>query len=356
MWIKIDDSYFTHRKIVQLTGPAILMDLTGIAYCARELTDGFVAEGAILLVAALAKVPEPEKHVGELVRVGRWEKRDGGFFIHDYLDYQPSREDVIQSREIKKARSDLRSDRFLAPSIKKRDCGLCRYCGVEVNWSDRRGPQGGTYDHVNPRGGNDYENIVVACRSCNSRKGRRTPAEANMVLLPAVTGNLLVTNRETTGLPASRIPYPVSRALFPEPETPSGNGLPTAPRKRQRGNGSVTAPTWESYREAYIRAYHTEPVRNAKVNGQIAQLLQRIGVEDSPPLAAWFLSHRGAWYVQQGHCVGALLRDCEKLHTEWLNGATLHRRDVDEIDRTSADQAMWKRIEEQHAARKAGEA
>lgn len=101
MWIKIDDSYFTHRKIVQLTGPAILMDLTGIAYCARELTDGFVADGAVLLVSALAKVSDPATHVEELARVVRWERGDGGWWIHDYLDYQPSKEQVLELREIR---------------------------------------------------------------------------------------------------------------------------------------------------------------------------------------------------------------------------------------------------------------
>lgn len=101
MWIKIDDSYFTHRKIVQLTGPAILMDLTGIAYCARELTDGYVADGAVLLVSALAKVGDPAPHVEELARVVRWERGDGGWWIHDYLDYQPSKKQVLELREIR---------------------------------------------------------------------------------------------------------------------------------------------------------------------------------------------------------------------------------------------------------------
>lgn len=53
----------------------------------------------------------------------------------------------------------------------------CRYCG------------GGEYlavDHVVPRcqgGGDELSNLVVACKSCNSRKGGRTPEQAGMVLL-----------------------------------------------------------------------------------------------------------------------------------------------------------------------------
>ena len=60
-----------------------------------------------------------------------------------------------------------------------RDDGACRYCGA-------RGDS--TFDHVIPRcqGGSDEpENLVVACRGCNSRKGGRTPEQAGMVLRPA---------------------------------------------------------------------------------------------------------------------------------------------------------------------------
>ena len=43
-----------------------------------------------------------------------------------------------------------------------------------------------TVDHVLPRsrgGKTSWENVVTACQKCNGRKGSRTPAEANMILL-----------------------------------------------------------------------------------------------------------------------------------------------------------------------------
>ena len=43
-----------------------------------------------------------------------------------------------------------------------------------------------TRDHVVPisRGGRDrWSNVVTACKSCNTRKGNRTPEEARMALL-----------------------------------------------------------------------------------------------------------------------------------------------------------------------------
>ncbi|CAG1002197.1 hypothetical protein BURK2_03123 [Burkholderiales bacterium] len=62
----------------------------------------------------------------------------------------------------------------------KRDRMICAYCGDKVAPTDL------TRDHVLPRarGGKDvWSNVVTAHRSCNMRKGCRTPEEANMPLL-----------------------------------------------------------------------------------------------------------------------------------------------------------------------------
>lgn len=62
-------------------------------------------------------------------------------------------------------------------NVIRRDRFSCQYCGTR----DRL-----TIDHVMPksRGGRDqWENLVAACVGCNSRKGNRTPEEANMPLL-----------------------------------------------------------------------------------------------------------------------------------------------------------------------------
>lgn len=62
-------------------------------------------------------------------------------------------------------------------NIFKRDGYACIYCGTTKDL---------TIDHVLPRsrGGKDtWENLVTACHSCNSKKGNRTPEEADMPLL-----------------------------------------------------------------------------------------------------------------------------------------------------------------------------
>lgn len=62
----------------------------------------------------------------------------------------------------------------------KRDRMICAYCGDSIAPIDL------TRDHVQPRarGGQDvWTNVVAAHRSCNQRKGCRTPEEAGMPLL-----------------------------------------------------------------------------------------------------------------------------------------------------------------------------
>jgi 5-methylcytosine-specific restriction endonuclease McrA len=56
-----------------------------------------------------------------------------------------------------------------------RDESTCQYCGRTAE----------NVDHIHPRsrgGAHEWENVVAACRRCNSRKKDRTPEEAGMAL------------------------------------------------------------------------------------------------------------------------------------------------------------------------------
>ena len=76
---------------------------------------------------------------------------------------------------------------------------------------------------------------------------------------------------------------------------------------------------WDAYALAYQDRYGVEPVRNAKVNGQLSQLVKRIG-PDAPAVAGHYVRSNNTWYVRKGHSVGCLLADAEKLRTEWATG------------------------------------
>jgi 5-methylcytosine-specific restriction endonuclease McrA len=74
---------------------------------------------------------------------------------------------------------EIRSVKFSRENIYARDKGQCQYCGTRVKVSEFE------YEHVIPRaqgGKTTWENIVVACTSCNQRKGGRTPLQAGLQL------------------------------------------------------------------------------------------------------------------------------------------------------------------------------
>ena len=100
---------------------------------------------------------------------------------------------------------------------------------------------------------------------------------------------------------------------------------------------SITADTWTAYAAAYELRYGTEPVRNASVNAKLSQFVGRVGGDEAPLIAAWFLNHRNSFYVQSGHSVGVLLRDCEKLRTEWATGRQVTQTQAIQGDRTQTN-------------------
>ncbi len=79
----------------------------------------------------------------------------------------------------------------------------------------------------------------------------------------------------------------------------------------------VTIATWENYSMAYAKRYGTPPVRNATVNGMLARFVKRLPADEAPFVAEFYLSHNNSFYVQRCHPVELLLKDAEKLRTEW---------------------------------------
>ena len=80
-------------------------------------------------------------------------------------------------------RNDTRNGSLIVP-IRARDGDACRWCGNVVYWGNQKGGRGATYDHLNPGvPAETPEDMVVACRSCNS--SRKDNAGWAVDLLPA---------------------------------------------------------------------------------------------------------------------------------------------------------------------------
>mgnify|MGYP001591639902 CR=1 FL=1 len=191
-WVRIHDAALTHPKLtglVTLTHPFTLW-VWGLSYCQTHLTDGLIPRAAVPLACKRA--------MQQLLDRRLWEHHDLWYKVHDYLDWNDSKDVVITARRMARVRMVLVRDPEMRRALRDRDRDRCRYCGARVNWADRKGRTGATYDHVVPGGGSTLENLVIACRGCNSQKHKQTPEQAGMTMLPEPSGSEYVSRSINT--------------------------------------------------------------------------------------------------------------------------------------------------------------
>ncbi len=109
-------------------------------------------------------------------------------------------------------------------------------------------------------------------------------------------------------------------------------------------DASATREAWIAYSSAYHLRYNADPIRNAKVNGQLAQFCKRVPADEAPSIAAFYVQHNGAYYVKRGHAIDGLLADAEKLRTEWATNTRITETRARQSDRTEANGQVWARL------------
>jgi hypothetical protein len=138
-WVKIDEDFYQHPKVIQAGPLAMALQVAGLCYCNRNLTDGFVPWAAArgLLTWEFLEAPEgdgrqrrktisttcgmqgddvsSEYVIGLLLNAGMWEEAVGGYRIHDFPEYQLTKEEVLALRqqrvEAGKASGEARRER-----------------------------------------------------------------------------------------------------------------------------------------------------------------------------------------------------------------------------------------------------
>lgn len=120
-WVRISDDFTEHPKIRDLSAPAVAMWLAGIAYANRNLTDGIIparVTGGLIITSGVFersgrgyREVTASDVVRQLVAQGLWHDLDSScatcprassrqeYVVHDYLEYQPSREKIQVERE-----------------------------------------------------------------------------------------------------------------------------------------------------------------------------------------------------------------------------------------------------------------
>lgn len=135
VWVRLDEQFARSPKVVKAGPLGMAMQVAALCYCNDLLTDGFVPRSVAATLLDLDGLamnvwasPEGfgggedaawEDIVGALVDAEMWCQIEGGWQIHDYLEYQPSREKVLSDRSAAAERRQTARDQAKAKAQAK---------------------------------------------------------------------------------------------------------------------------------------------------------------------------------------------------------------------------------------------
>lgn len=112
---------------------------------------------------------------------------------------------------------------------------------------------------------------------------------------------------------------------------------PAEQKRKRKAANPANVQTWNAYRAAYLQAYGVEPLRNAKVNGQVASFVKLVGEDKAPHIAAFYVMHSNHWYRTKGHDFGTLLQNAQALATDWQRNRQTTAVQTRQAERTAAN-------------------
>lgn len=130
VWARLDDAILDNPKIAQVGMLGFALHVAAITWCCRNLTDGFIPasrvhcllnfgntsgevtaklrSNCVAAPAAVDRLCDAWMDCGEidaiciandLMAAGLWEMANGGYQLHDFLVYNPSKKQVLEERD-----------------------------------------------------------------------------------------------------------------------------------------------------------------------------------------------------------------------------------------------------------------
>lgn len=322
-----------HRKMLAAGPNACWLWVRGLAWCKRfPNSHGSIPKNTIAGVAAGIWSPARLRKLCEtLVLVGLWHDDEGAFRIHDYEQY---------------ALPALLSADTDAPTGD--DPGAVPTVVAELTTLSAKRSAAGKSGALSrwQNGNRDGKGGDVA----NGKTDGKTPALPSS--LPSDPSDSALNLTHPPYLPSGSEGKDSAADLFQGGARSKSNG------KRNGKPATDAGPTWDAYAAAYEVRYEALPLRDAKANALLRQILKRLPLDEAPGVVAHYVRSNNEYYVRRGHELQHLLADVQKLRTEWLTGrhgtaAAAHRIDKT-ADRGERYAEMMAELEAEDAARAAG--
>lgn len=120
-WARLDDRFPDHPKVIAAGREAAWLAVKAICWSSSHLTDGYLPKPVALQLAAADTCGNPKAAatlIRALLRHKLWKTAGGGYRIHDFLEYNPSRAQILAERKRKKESGRLGAEvRWGKPSI-----------------------------------------------------------------------------------------------------------------------------------------------------------------------------------------------------------------------------------------------
>jgi hypothetical protein len=106
-WFKLDDAFHSHPKVLRAGNGAVGLYVRCGCYASSHLTNGFIPDAIATLYGT-----KPQRT--SLVRVALWTPVDGGYSMPDFLEFNPSAEQVKAQRAASAERQRAARERALS--------------------------------------------------------------------------------------------------------------------------------------------------------------------------------------------------------------------------------------------------
>jgi DNA-binding PadR family transcriptional regulator len=171
-----------------------------------------------------------------------------------------------------------------------------------------------------------------------SRVGKKSDPGSDKSPTNQVTSNQITSNQITnhSGETSSAAPQKsasqlaVVEVIQPRIEIPADMPGP-------KDQDCKTFKAWANYAFAYRKRYQAWPVWNAKVAGQLGQLVNRLGADIAHHVAAYYVSINDARLINDCHSLNNLLAKAEAYHTQWATGRQMNGRTARQMEDTQAN-------------------